>query len=102
MNRYIHMFMHSLLFYIVCILSSRIMNNPLKIMSYNSGGLGGINCEMIRQFLDDNNPDILLMQETWLFKNNLQMLSGIHNDYMSHGKSSVPDEKFSVEDPTEA
>ena len=45
------------------------MNNPLKIMLYNNEDLGGINCEMIRQYLDDDNPDILV-QETWLFKNN--------------------------------
>ena len=70
------------------------MNTQLKIMSYNSRDLGGINYETIRQFLDDNNTDFVLMQETWLFKNNLQMLSGIHNDYMIHGKSFVPDDKI--------
>ena len=94
MTRYKQMLMHNL-FYIVCIPSSLIMNNPLKIMLYDSRGLGGINCEMIRQFLDNNNPDIILMRETWLSKNNLQMLSDIHNDYMiNHGKSSVPDDKI--------
>ena len=84
---------------ILCILSSLIMNTQLKIMSYNSRGLGGINCETIRQFLDDNNPDFVLMQETWLFKNNLQMLSGLHNEYMIHGKSFVPDDKILIGRP---
>ena len=68
--------------------------STFKIISHNTGGLGVCNRNRIHDLLTDNSADILLLQETWLFKNDLCVLSSIHDDYLGHGKSAVPDDEI--------
>ena len=68
--------------------------DKLTIASYNICGLIGIDRTLTTHLLDDYKPHILLLQETWLFKRDLDTLSTIHSDYLSLGKSSVPDNKI--------
>ena len=71
-----------------------MLTTPLSILSYNSGGLGNTKREMVRDMLTDTAPDILLLQETWLLKRDIQILSNIHDDYLANGKSSVSDDEI--------
>ena len=67
------------------------MDSKLNIISYNCTGLGQSNCALIEDLLRDTRADILLLQETWLLKQNLHKLSNIHSDYIGRGISSVKD-----------
>ena len=64
----------------------------LKILSYNSGGLGGYTRPLIHDLLCDSNADIVLLQETWLFKRDLGVLATLHKIYLGNGKSAIPDD----------
>ena len=67
------------------------MDSTLKILSYNCTGMSRANCALIEDLLTDTGADVLLLQETWLLKQNLNRLSNIHVDYLGRGISSVKD-----------
>ena len=66
----------------------------LKLISYNSTGLGGDKMDYIGNMLDNLNIDILLLQETWLLQGNLQKLNDINKNYASHGLSGVDENEI--------
>ena len=68
--------------------------NSLKLVSYNSTGLGESRMSYIREMLDQENIDILLLQETWLLSNNVQKLGTIHPDYLYHGISGIDESEL--------
>ena len=53
----------------------------------------------IKDCLDDTAADICLIQETWLFKRDLDVLSGLHENYLGSGKSAIPDNEILVGRP---
>jgi exonuclease III len=55
-----------------------------KIISYNSTGLSVYTAQFIRNLLDQEKPDILLLQETFLMESTLHKISGIHPLYLVH------------------
>ena len=52
-----------------------MMEGKLRLLSYNSTGLGGNKTEYIGKLIEDLNIDILLIQETWLIRGNLLKLN---------------------------
>ncbi len=65
----------------------------LKILSYNSTGLSDQTVAFIKELLDKENPDILLLQETWRIKSTMDKLGCIHSDYLPHGVPGTDEEK---------
>ena len=78
---------------IICLIATIIMmcSEKLSIVSYNSGGLGDINREIIEDILTDSGADILLLQETWLLQRDLGILNSFNTNLLAKGKSSVRD-----------
>ena len=78
---------------IICLIATIIMmcSEKLSIVSYNSGGLGDINREIIEDILTDSGADILLLQETWLLQRDLGILNSFNTNFLAKGKSSVRD-----------
>ena len=68
-----------------------IMASHLKLVSLNCTGLGEENRRLLYDFLECYSPDIMLLQETWLLKRDLDRLNQLHSLYMGRGISSVPD-----------
>ena len=64
-------------------------DSTLKVVSFNSTGLSKLNCTLVNNLLSDTCADILMLQETWLLKEDLHRLSSIHQDYIGRGISSV-------------
>jgi exonuclease III len=60
-------------------------NDKLTLMSYNSTGLGADKKAFIGYLLKQNEPDVMLLQETWLLPSNIALLDSIHNDYAYYG-----------------
>jgi exonuclease III len=65
------------------------MDSQLRIVTYNSTGLGDAKLEYVRDMLDSLKGNILLLQETWLLPNNLEKLNNIHKDFLSYGVSAI-------------
>ena len=42
------------------------MDTDFKIMTFNSTGMASDKIDFIKYFTEKHNPDILLLQETWL------------------------------------
>jgi exonuclease III len=63
------------------------------MITYNSTGLGQAKREYIRQLLCSEDPDILMLQETWLLKAHMNLLDEIHDSYMWHAVSGIDDNK---------
>ena len=70
-----------------------------NIVSYNTGGLSGTNKILLKELLEDTDANICLIQETWLFNKDLDVLSCIHDDYLGCGTSAVPDNDILVGRP---
>ena len=56
------------------------------------------NCKNIQSSIPEINylfncQDIVLLQETWMFRNQLPMLSSISNEFVGYGLSSMKDEQ---------
>ena len=64
----------------------------MKIVSYNCSGLYGNRMDYVKEFLNDEKPEIMLIQETWLVKKNMDVLHNVHDAYLCTGKSGVPDD----------
>ena len=63
----------------------------LNITTYNSTGLGELQRAFIKDFLEDNDVDILLLQETWLLEEDIsRVLSNIDCRYLFTGSSGIP------------
>ncbi len=73
--------MHKFILFIL-IVSIVIMDN-LVTVSYNSTGLNVERQEYIHDILSDERIDILLLQETWLYKSESKLLDNIHKMYTS-------------------
>ena len=69
-------------------------DNIIKIVSYNSTGLGAVKMEYIKDLLSSNKVDILFLQETWLLPGNMDKLADIHSDYLYHGVSGIENNKL--------
>ena len=69
------------------------------IISYNTTGLGGINKDLLRDMLEQTNASFCLLQETWLLKRDICVLNNLHNEYIGHGISAVPDTKILIGRP---
>ena len=61
----------------------------LNIVSYNSTGLGITRMEYIKEFIEVENVDLLLLQETWLTSGNIDRLADINDNFMYHGVSGI-------------
>jgi len=70
------------------------MAGILRVLSFNSTGLGWDKLEYIRDLIDRNSPDILFIQETWLLNANMSVLNSIHQDYIGDGVSGTPDNEL--------
>ena len=70
---------------ITCLIATIIMmcTEKLSIVSYNSGGLGDINREIIEDILTDSGADIVLLQETWLLQRDLGILNSFNTNFYS-------------------
>ena len=53
-------------------------------MSYNSTGFSVQTVQFIRNLLDNEKPDILMVQETFLMHSTLHKIAGIHSLYLVH------------------
>ena len=65
------------------------MAHKLKFLTYNSTGLGGNKMEYIESLCDSLCIDVVMLQETWLTKENLLKLSNVHSDFMFCGTSGI-------------
>ncbi|ELU13926.1 hypothetical protein CAPTEDRAFT_185843 [Capitella teleta] len=61
-------------------------------------GLGDRQTDFIAEMLSAKKPDVLLLQETWLFESQLTKLSSLHSDYMAHGVSGMPERREIIGD----
>ena len=66
----------------------------LKVVSYNSTGLGDDKVCYIKHLLNTQCPDFVFLQETWLLPRTLSRLSCIDNDFMFHSVSGVDDSEL--------
>ena len=69
----------------------------LSICSYNSQGLGDGRIQYIDKLCEQH--DIVLVQETWLLKDNLSVISDKVNNMCGHGVSAVDDAQLLVGRP---
>ena len=74
-------------------------NKLIKIISYNSTGFASDRQCFIRDLINDNDPDLIFVQETWLLNSNMDKLNGVHTDYLSAGVSSMPDNELLIGRP---
>ncbi|ELU18849.1 hypothetical protein CAPTEDRAFT_210322 [Capitella teleta] len=65
----------------------------LTLCTYNSTGLGDRQTDFIAEMLSAKKPDVLLLQETWLFESQLTKISSLHSDYIAHGVSGMPERR---------
>ena len=56
----------------------------LKIISYNSTGLSPLTVQFIRDLIDKENPDILMLQETFTIRSTTHKVDSIHTQYLAH------------------
>ena len=61
----------------------------IKIISYNSTGLSPLTVEFIKDMLDAEQPEIVLLQETFTLQSTEHKVSSIHPDYLVHTLSGV-------------
>ena len=62
----------------------------LHLVTYNSTGLGDVQKEFIDFILENNDVDIILLQETWLFEDDIsRILGGLNKNYGFAGKSGM-------------
>ena len=61
----------------------------MRIMTFNTTGLGQGKPEYLLEVLTSERIDIILLQETWLLPGNVNRLSNISDQYMSFGISSI-------------
>ena len=66
----------------------------LKLVSYNSTGLGGAKMEFISDMLQEENVDILLLQETWLLSSNITKLAEINDKFSFVGTSGMDESQL--------
>ena len=76
---------------IKAVIISIMMASLIKFVTYNPEGLSPLNRELIHDLLDDERPAVCFLQETWLFKKNLDSLNSLHDDYLGTGRSAIPD-----------
>ena len=75
------------------------MASFLRISSYNSTGTAWDKQVLIQDFCDTHQPDLLLLQETWLLNSNMSVLNNIHRDYVGNGVSGTPDDELLIGRP---
>ena len=63
----------------------------VTLCTYNSTGLNQGRTDFIEYLISNRNPDLLLLQETWLLGSQLFKLSSLHPDYIAHGISGMND-----------
>lgn len=63
-----------------------VMSSSVKICTFNCRSVKNSMGE-VKQLCDKH--DLILLQEHWLLPNELQLLSGIHTDYLATGASAV-------------
>ena len=68
---------------------TRSTNNELRVVSYNCDGF--INATPFINVLLKDEPDILLLQETWLLDSQANIISSINSNYISVAKSGISD-----------
>ena len=56
----------------------------IKIISYNSTGLSPLTVQFIRDMINDEQPDIMLIQETFTLPSTTHKVDSIHKDYLVH------------------
>ena len=67
-----------------------IMAHKLTVSSYNSTGLNQERKQFIKKTLEnDSTIDIFMLQETWLFKKDINSMNGIHDSYVCHCVSGI-------------
>ena len=73
--------------------------SSFNILSYNTGGLSQIKRVLLNDIMSDTEADIVLLQETWLHKRDLNSVCSLHHDYIGVAKSSIPDHDILVGRP---
>ena len=69
---------------------SSFMAEKLTLTSYNSTGLNTERIHFLTQeMLSKEDVDIMLLQETWLFKKQISESNSIHKSYMGDGVSGM-------------
>ena len=61
----------------------------LKVLSYNSTGLGEDKIRYVQHLIATQCPDIIMLQETWLLQKTFPKLGCISSSYMFHSVSGV-------------
>ena len=61
----------------------------IKLISYNSTGLSPLTVEFIKDMLNTEKPDILLIQETFTLQSTQHKVADIHSDYLAFAVSGV-------------
>ena len=59
-----------------------------RIASYNSAGIH----DYIHEYLANNEPDLLLLPETWLLQSHLARPNALHEDYLAYGISGMAED----------
>ncbi len=67
-----------------------------KLLSYNTTGLSEQTSLFIQELLQNENPDMLLLQEIWQIKSTPHKLGDIHNDYLWHGVCGMDDKEWKL------
>ena len=68
--------------------------NKISLTSFNVSGLYKDRIDYVKQLLSLGSMDIIMLQETWLLKSDLSILSSLHEQYLGYGKSAVPDHEM--------
>ena len=61
----------------------------VKLISYNSTGLSPLTVDFMRDMIDKEKPDFLLIQETFTMQSTEHKVLNIHPDYLAHAVSGV-------------
>ena len=65
----------------------------IKIISYNSTGLSPLTVQFIRDMINDEQPDIMLIQETFTLASTAHKVDSIHKDYLAHTVSGTDESR---------
>ena len=70
------------------------MDKDFKILSYNSTGMAPDRVDFVKSIIDKYEPDVIMLQETWLIDSRLGLLGGINPFYLSNGIPAVMDNEL--------
>ena len=72
-----------------------IMDQFLKIMTYNSTGMAANKQQFLNDMFEAHEPDVIFIQETWLINSRISpVLCNINCNYMANGISGMNEDEL--------